>query len=179
MLAGGKMSDSQPIKPGSVLSSIAAAFGEQPGFQKRTPKQRRDYTARELAEMADNALQGIPPATSPARAMIAVAQLAGDFERANALIREVKEKAIDLRRMARAAERAERRAAKRARGHIHICNTEQCSEEGMGPCRCECGAVLVMGPTYSVDGRWVWQLTDGTFAPFPDPREAEHPRARR
>lgn len=164
---------SEPIKPGSVLSAIATAFGEQPGFEKRTPKQRRDYTARELREMADNALQGIPPASSPARAMIARAQLAGDFERANALTREVKEKATALARLARAAEKAERRAKRGA--HIHICKDwpSGCGPDGMGPCECKCGARAITSA-----GRVVWRRKDGTEDPFPDPREADHPKAR-
>lgn len=98
------------------LRRLVKALGEVAGVAvpiARVQKARRDYTPRELHAMADDALQGIPPAGSPAAHEIKRATIAGDFERANALVGEVKEKAPALRRMARAAERAERRAAKR------------------------------------------------------------------
>lgn len=81
---------------------------------KVTSKQRRDYTARELEAMAVNAREGIPPAGSVADHDIRRAELSGDFERALALRAEVKERAPDLARMARAQRRAEKRAQKRA-----------------------------------------------------------------
>lgn len=77
---------------------------------KITSKQRRDYTARELEDMAANAREGIPPAGSVADHEIRKAELSGDFERALALRAEVKERAPDLARMARAQRKAERRA---------------------------------------------------------------------
>lgn len=79
-----------------------------------TSKQRRDYTARELEAMALNAREGIPPAGSVADHDIRRAELSGDFERALALRAEVKERAPDLARMARAQRKVERRA-KRAK----------------------------------------------------------------
>jgi len=81
-----------------------------PRVQQRT---RRDYTARELHEAADLAEQGHPRPGSPAVLDIMHAERSGDFQRANALRNEVRELAPALRRMARAAERSERRAAKR------------------------------------------------------------------
>lgn len=82
---------------------------------ERVEKFRRNYTARELFEMADNAAAGTPPPFSPARLWIERAQLSGDFERAAALVREVKELAPALRRLARAAEKSERRASRAKR----------------------------------------------------------------
>lgn len=161
------------------MRSLARALGEVEGVTvptKRVQKARRDYTARELRAMADDALKGIPPAGSPAQHEIRRATIDGDFERANALTAEVKEKAPALARLARAAEKAERRA-KRGR-HIHICKDfpHPCGPEGMGPCSCDCGAVLELNRR---EGMHAWHLSDGTWAPFPDPREAEHPKARR
>lgn len=98
------------------LRRLVKALGEVAGVAvpiARVQKQRRDYTARELRAMGEDALQGIPPASSPAFHEIKRATIAGDFERANALTNEVREKAPALLRLARAAERAERRAAKR------------------------------------------------------------------
>lgn len=168
------------------LREIASAIGERTGVEvpatmidaprHRVRKERRDYTARELRAMADAAAKGDPPAGSPAQAEIRRAMDTGDFERANALTREVKEKAPALARLARAAEKAERRA-KRNAAHIHICKHGFTDMGHDGPCLCSCGAELVMGPTFSVDGNWAWQLADGSFAKFPDPREASHPRA--
>lgn len=86
--------------------------GKRPkGRERPTPKR----SARELLRMADDARQGTPPATSPARTLIDEAALAGDFERARTLTEEVKERAPDLDRLAAAQAKRERRAA-RARG---------------------------------------------------------------
>lgn len=76
---------------------------------------RRDYTARQLEDMAMNAREGIPPAGSVADGQIREAEQAGDFTKALALREEVKERAPDLARMARAQRRAERRAENRAK----------------------------------------------------------------
>lgn len=171
-----------PDAPRSTMAEIAKALGEIQGVAvpvNRVAKQRRDYTARELRAMADDAKNGIPPASSPAAAEIRRSQTEGDFERANALIREVKEKAPALDRMARAAEKAERRA-KRGQ-HIHICmdypNPCNPANGGMGPCRCKCGAKALLSDADPV--RVVWRRPDGTDDPFPDPREAEHSQVRR
>lgn len=81
-----------------------------------TSKQRRDFTSRQLFEMADNARDGIPPAGSVADGQIRDAEQRGEFAFALALREEVKEREKDLRRMARAQQRAEKRArAKRWR----------------------------------------------------------------
>jgi hypothetical protein len=79
-----------------------------------TAKKRRDYTARELEEMATNARDGIPPAGSVADGQIRDAEMRGDYTLSLALREEVKERAPDLARMARAQRKAERRAANRA-----------------------------------------------------------------
>lgn len=182
------MSDGKLWDPRAVnsLADVARVLGEVAGVGipitkvptidvSRAPRFRRDYTPLELYEMADNAAAGTPPPFSPARLWIAQAQMSGDFERAAALTREVKELAVDLRRMARAAEKAERRA-KRG-GHIHICKDwpNGCGPDGMGPCVCKCGARAIMSETST---RIVWRRKDGTEDPFPDPREADHPKAR-
>lgn len=78
-----------------------------------TSKQRRDFTSRQLFEMADNAREGIPPAGSVASSQIRDAEQRGDFAKAIVLREEVKEREKDLRRMARAQQRAEKRAANR------------------------------------------------------------------
>jgi hypothetical protein len=56
--------------------------------------------------------------------------------------------------------------------HVHRCGweREESGEVHDGTCRCTCGAVLAMGPTFASDGHWAWKLVDGTYATFPDPR---------
>ena len=51
--------------------------------------------------------------------------------------------------------------------HLHTCAEWQTSGQCEPPCRCACGAVLVQGPSYDTDGRWVWRMADGRVAPFP------------
>ncbi len=82
----------------------------------RVTKNRRDYTARELRDMANRALEGNAPAGSVADVVIRRLELEGEYLKALELRAEVKAKAPTLDRLARAAERAERRAAKRAKG---------------------------------------------------------------
>lgn len=92
---------------------------ETPAPSVITSKQRRDYSARQLEEMATNAREGIPPAGSVAAGQIRDAEQRGDFTAALVLREEVKERAPDLARMARAQRRAERRAANRAKRTDH------------------------------------------------------------
>lgn len=183
------MTDNVPTWRRRSLRQILESIGEKPGLEVPAPsiaapavnpgsvsRTRRDYTAAELREMAELALQGVPRPGSPAAYELRRCYESGDFERALALVAEVKEKAPDLARLARAAEKAERRAKRGV--HIHICKDypHACGPGGMGPCECKCGAVLELKPGA---GLHAWHLPDGTWAPFPDPREAEHPKARR
>lgn len=109
MMAGGTLTPDERAQAAGMRRKEKAQFGSKPV----TSQQRRNYTARELAEMAANAKQGIPPAGSVADGEIRNAELSGDFERARALREEVKERAPDLARMARAQAKAERRAKRR------------------------------------------------------------------
>lgn len=102
------------IIPGQ-LGAVAKALGEIDGREVnvvRVKKNRRDYTAKELRDMADRAAAGDAPAGSVADVQIRRSEMGGDFERARALRLEVKAKAPALARLARAAEKAERRARK-------------------------------------------------------------------
>lgn len=172
------------------MRQIAQILGETPGAEgtaplhrvgtsdvRRIPKGRRDYTARELREMASRAAAGDAPAGSVADHAIRRAELTGDFERARALRLEVKEQAPALARLARAAEKAERRAARRL-AHVHRCQYHPlvCNPHDgdyMGPCRCKCGAVQVFGyrVVAGVRGSVWWRSENGALVPWPDPRE--------
>lgn len=94
------------LRPGRRLD----VYGKQKKPAAPVPKQ----TSRELYELAALAREGIPPATSTAAKLIREAEQGGDFAGARRLRDEVKERAPDLERVARAKEKLERKAARRA-----------------------------------------------------------------
>jgi hypothetical protein len=97
------------------MSRILRPHGSELSAPGRVERGRRDFTSRELFAMADEAAAGRALPNSSADGMLRTAMARGDFERAAAIVREIKERAPDLRRLARAADRAERRAARRRR----------------------------------------------------------------
>jgi hypothetical protein len=90
--------------------AMVKARGKMPMVKKKRPLPRPTQPAKVLYEMAEQAREGIPPATSSARKMIDEAQEGGDFSKAIKLRDEVKERAGELVRIAKAQEKRERRA---------------------------------------------------------------------